>query len=111
MKRTLLLPVVLALFGCDGASSVVTARTPNGSPANELPGNETVVDPPQGDPSAPDACADVKVAASTTALRPLNLEGQRNGFRDVPGDATHPPDLAHFTTGIITEAEVEKLNL
>ncbi|MBK7864222.1 MAG: DUF1592 domain-containing protein [Archangiaceae bacterium] len=62
-------------------------------------------------PPPPDKCAGIAVAAAPTALRRLSVEQQRNAYRDVLNDQTANPDLAPIAGPVITEGEVEKLNL
>ena len=66
---------------------------------------------PGGDPSSPDACAGISLAASVASLRRLGVDEQRNSFRDILGDQTLAPQLAPAAGAIITEQEVEQLNV
>ncbi len=109
MKRTLLSLVLVALYGCDGSTVVgLTTKTPVTEPEPETPG---VVETPTGGPEAPDACKGISVVASPTALRRLSVEEQRSTFRDILKDTTLAPDLDPITGPVITESEVEKLNV
>ncbi len=66
---------------------------------------------PDGDPAAPDACANVGIAASPAHLRRLKVEEQRSAYRDILADPTLAPALEPAAGSLITEKEVEQLNL
>jgi hypothetical protein len=111
MKWIALLVVALSWVGCEG-SSVLDPNSParpGGGPGVEAAAGPYVA--PTGDPAAPDACEGIPVAAGTTALRRLSLDEQRNTFRDLLADPTLNPDLMPPSGAVITEVEVEKLNL
>ncbi len=97
-------------MGCEGAALVADPNGPEVPPTTEVPPNTPFV-PPTGGENAPDACKGISVSAAPTALRRLTLEELRNSYRDVLADATLAPTLAPPTGPIITETEVEKLNL
>ena len=86
----------LAISGCEGVVTTPAGKAPVPLPIAELP---------------KDACAQIEVAAGLTSLRRLSTEEQRNSFRDLLADATLTPALAPVNGPVITEAEVEKLNL
>jgi hypothetical protein len=106
MNRTHLFIAVVGLAACDGAAKLDLDDQLNpGGPA---------LDPfirPLGDPNAPDACEGIPVAASPTALRRLTVEEQVNSYRDMLNDQTLSPSLADQAGPIITEVEVDRLNL
>ncbi len=97
--------LALALGGCDG---FVGSPPDKGGPT--VPNPVVVPDPGVG-VMPTDACAGVTVAAGLTSLRRLSVEEQRNSFRDILADATLTPALAPANGPVITEVEVDKLNL
>lgn len=97
------LGALLMATGCEGLA------TRTGSP--EDPPSVGTFQPPSGDPSAPDACANVDIAASPAQLRRLKLTEQRNAYRDILADQTLTPALEPAAGLIITEKEVDQLNL
>jgi Protein of unknown function (DUF1592)/Protein of unknown function (DUF1588)/Protein of unknown function (DUF1595)/Protein of unknown function (DUF1585) len=96
MERLWVFALVL-LLACTGSS--------RSDPSNPDPSNP--------DPSQPatNACKDVTIATAPATLRRLTLEQQTNSYRDVLASPALAVDLAPLAGPIITEQEVEKLNL
>jgi hypothetical protein len=101
MRRLLMLAMVLAL-GCTG--SILGGADPS-PPAPTDPSHPT-----QPQPTV-DACTGVAVAAAPASLRRLTLEQQTNSYRDLLAAPTLALELAPVAGPIITEQEVEQLNL
>ncbi len=99
MERLLWLPVLLAM-GCTGSIFGANRSDPSNPGQPGQPGQPAV-----------DACQGVTVAAAPTTLRRLTLEQQTNSYRDLLAQPALAIDLAPLAGPIITEQEVEKLNL
>src|SRR5687767_6916458 len=109
MTRKIMLIATLGLLGCEGSASMNLADVE--LPVHPGDPDAPFVGMPSGADDAPDACVGVKVAAGSGVFRRLSLEEQRNSFRDLLADQTLNPAFGAVTGPIITEAEVEKLNL
>lgn len=103
MGRLLSLAALLAV-GCTG--TIVGSGEGPSQPAPAAP-----ADPSQPQQPTVDACSGVTLAAGPASLRRLTLEQQTNAYRDLLAAPTLALDLAKVAGPIITEQEVEKLNL
>lgn len=97
--------IVLLLVACTGKIDIGPGL-PGVDPLNADPVNP--VDPVP--PRPVDACEGVTIAAGPASLRRLTVEQQTHSFHDLLTD-TAALDLAPLAGPIITEQEVEKLNL
>ncbi len=103
MNRSAWVLVATLTAACEG--SVVMPAGPSAVPPRDFT-------PPTGEPTpGQDACEGVPVAASTSLLRRLSVSEQRNTLLDLLANPSVSPALANQTGPIITEAEVEQLNL
>jgi hypothetical protein len=110
--RSFLLIGLLAT-GCTGNIGAPGAPIPSGfGPINPGNPNDPLNPTPTPTPLTPvDACAGVTIAAAPSMLRRLTVDQQINSWRDVLSDSATPIDLAAEVGPLITEIEVEKLNL
>ncbi len=104
--KLLRLIIVLGLAACTGKIDVPISSGTGPDPID--PNNPDPIKPI--DPKPVDACEGVVVAAAPSSLRRLNVEQQVNSLHDILTD-TSVLDLAPIAGPIITEQEVEKLNL
>jgi hypothetical protein len=114
--RALALIFILSAAACTGtissAGNPLSPNVPGGPTTPTDPTNPTnPTDPTNPSMPPPDACAGVTLAAAPSSLRRLTVEQQVNSYRDVLGDQTLAPALAAQNGPIITEQEVEQLNL
>ncbi len=98
-------PLLVSLFcvGCVG-----NIQGPSVSPVDPTSSNPQQNDP---DPKPVDLCEGITVAAAPASLRRLTVAQLSNSWHDAMKDASAPLDLAPAAGPIITELEVEKVNL
>jgi hypothetical protein len=107
MRSLALLFLCAACVGSIDAPKGPGAIGPGGNPLD--PNNP--VDPNSPPPPPPDLCAGITIAAAPASLRRLSVEQLANSYRDVMKDPAAAPDLAPIAGPIITELEVESINL
>jgi hypothetical protein len=104
--RTCWLVFAITNLGCFGEAKITGPQT-----GSIPPGDLADFVKPSGDPTAPDACIGMPMPAGTGGLRRLTVPEQRNSYRDLLNDQTLNPALESANAPLITEIEVEALNL